>query len=165
MTETAITDRPRLATYEPRHETYGPGAGLTVGLLGVGCIAISLFGMNWVDAPGGTFLQLSGQARQLGSHPLGLPVFSYLVWVGFLLMAVTAGFVLLAGVPVPRTAAGNSYPRVIGALVAAFAAAAQMYVVVRGFPARLVAPGAWLGVAGYLITITGFIIGARRRVH
>lgn len=165
MTDTATTDRPLLATYEPRHETYGPGIGLTVGLVGVGCIAISLFGMNWLDALRGTFLQLGGQARQLGSHALGVPVFSYLVWAGFLFMAVTAMFVLLAGIPVPRTATGNSYPRVIGALVAAFAAAAQTYVIVRGFPARLVAPGAWLGVAGYLVTIVGFIIGAHRRVH
>lgn len=165
MTDTVTTDRPLRAAYEPRHETYGPGAGLTVGLIGVGCIAVSLFGANWLDVRRGAFLQLGGLARRLGVHQLGVPIFSYLVWAGYLLLALTAGLVLLAGIPLPRTAAGNSYPRVIGALVAAFAAAVQTYVIVRAFPARMAAPGAWVGVAGYLVVIAGFVIGARRRVH
>jgi hypothetical protein len=172
MTGTATTDRPLRPTFEPRHETYGPGAGFTVGLLGVGCIAVSLFGMPWLHvgtpwlrAGHDTFLELSGRARHVGVHDLGVPVYSYLSWAGFVLLAVTAGFVMFAGVPVPRSAAGNTYPRVIGALLAAFAAALQTYVITHAFPARLVAPGAWVGVAGYLVAIVGFVLGARRRVR
>ena len=165
MTRTATTDRPLHAAYEPRHETYGPGVGLTIGLLGLGCVALSLFAVRWLHIGGATFLHLSGLARNLGAHDLGIAAFGYLAWAGFVLFAVTVALVLLAGVPVPRSAAGNTYPRVIGALVAAFAAALQTYVITHAFPTRLAAPGAWLGVAGYLATIVGFVLGARRRVR
>jgi hypothetical protein len=156
---------PMRATFEPRHVTYGPGAGLTLGLIGLGCVAISLLAVSWLDAPGTSFLELGSRARRAGSAGLGVPAFGYLTWAGFVLLALTAALVLLAGIPVPRTATGNSYARIMGAAVAGAAAVAHTYAIVHAFPVALVAPGAWLGVAGYLTAVVGFVVGARRRVR
>jgi hypothetical protein len=161
----ATTPHPLQTTYEPPHVTYGPGAGLSVGLAGIGCVAVSLFGLDWVNARNGMFVELSRQARDLGSAHLGTMAYIYLAWAAFGVLALTGAFVVVAGIPVPRTAAGNTFPRVLGAIVASSAAAFQTYVVVHTFPMAVVAPGAWVGVAGYLLVVAGFVLGARRRVR
>jgi hypothetical protein len=161
----ATTPHPLQTTYEPRHVTYGPGAGLSVGLAGIGCIAVSIFGLNWIDARHGMFPELSRQARQLGPERLGALVYNYFAWAAFGVLALTAGFVVLACIPVPRTAAGNTYARVLGAIIAGAGAAIQTYAVVHTFPAAVVASGAWVGVAGYLVVLAGLVLGARRRVR
>jgi hypothetical protein len=159
------TTHPLQTTYEPRHVTYGPGAGLSVGLVGIGCLAISLFGLKWLGVRDGTFLTLSSHARHEGPHAVGAVAYNYLAWAAFVLVVLTAAFVVLACIPVPRTAAGNTYPRVFGAIIAGTGAALQAYAIVHSFPPALVAPGAWLGVAGYFVVIAGLVIGARRRVR
>jgi hypothetical protein len=161
----ATAPHPLHTTYEPRHVTYGPGAGLSVGLAGIGCVALSLFGLNWLNARNGMFLALSRQARDLGPEHLGAMAYVYLAWAAIGALALTAAFVVLAGIPIPRTAAGNTYSRVLGAIIAGAGAAIQTYVVAHTFPAAVVAPGAWVGVAGYLLVLSGFALGARRRVR
>jgi hypothetical protein len=161
----ATTPHPLQTTYEPRHVTYGPGAGLSVGLAGIGCVAISLFGLNWLNARDAMFVALSTEAGDPGSDRLGAVAHSYLAWGAFGMLALTAAFVLLACIPVPRTAAGNTYARIVGAIIAGAGAAIQTYTVVHTFPAAVVAPGAWVGVAGYLVVLAGLVLGARRRIR
>ena len=159
------TPHPLQTTYEPRHVTYGPGVGLSIGLVGIGCLAISLLGLKWLGVRDGTFLALSSQARHEGPGAVGAVAYNYLAWAAFVLLVLSTAFVLLACIPVPRTAAGNTYARVFGAIIAGTGAALQAYAIVHSFPPTLVAPGAWLGVAGYLVMIAGLVIGARRRVR
>jgi hypothetical protein len=161
----ATTPHPLQTTYEPPHVTYGPGAGLSVGLVGIGCIAVSLFGLTWLSGRDGTLVALSRQARRVGSDSLGPLVYNYLAWGAFVVFALTIALMVLACIPVPRTAAGNTYPRVLGAIVAGSGAAVQTYAITHAFPAPLIAPGAWLGVAGYFVVMVGLVLGARRRVR
>lgn len=135
-----------------------------MGLAGLVCTVLSLFVLSWMDADKGTFVDLGTAARQFGSdnYPY-TTAYLYAAWAGFVLLAVTVVLVLLAGLPLPRNATGNTYARIVGAIVAGGAAVLQTVTIVQVFkgPASPQA-GAWLGVAGYLIVIAGLVIGARR---
>jgi hypothetical protein len=144
---------------------YAPGPGLLLGLAGLVCVALSLFALKWADVEKGTFLNLGSQARKVGSdnYPY-TSVYLYAAWAGFVLFAVAVFLIVAAGLPVPRSATGNTYNRVLGSVVAGGAAVLQTVVIVKLFKGPASPQfGAWLGVAGYLVAVAGLTLGARRR--
>lgn len=148
----------------PKLVRYRPGAGLPVGLAGLALLALSLFAMRWVDGDGGMFGQVSRAIRSAGSARVADPLlFAYGSWGAFALAGLTAVFVLVAGVPLRPTTAGNTVPRVVGAVVAGGSAIVHALFVVDLFAGPVSPqPGAWLGVAGYLLAGAGITLGARR---
>jgi hypothetical protein len=110
---------------------YGPGLGLLIGLVGLVAALLSLFVLEWADVDQGTFLDLGKAARKVGSddYPYAT-AYIYVAWAGFVLFALAVLLVVVAGLPLPRSAAGNTYARVIGAVVAGGAAVLQTVVIV-----------------------------------
>jgi hypothetical protein len=143
---------------------YAPGIGLPVGLAGLVCAVLSLFVLNWAKADNSTFLDLGKAARKAGSDNYPYQAaYIYAAWAGFVFFAVVLVLVLLAGLPIPRNAAGNTYARVIGAVVAGGAAVLHTATVAEVFKGPISPQlGAWLGVAGYLVVVLGLVLGARR---
>lgn len=148
-----------------RAPRYAPGIGLLVSLVGVVCALLSLFVLKWVDGDKGKFLDLSKNARNLGSDhfPFNEASYLYAAWAGFVLFGLVIVLVVFAGIPLPRNSAGNTYARVIGAVLAGGAAVLQANTIAQVFKgATSPEAGAWLGVAGYLVVVVGLVLGARR---
>src|SRR5699024_2538490 len=111
-----------------------PGPGLLVGLIGLLCVLLSLFALNWADAAHGAFLDLSKAARAAGGDRYPYETaYLYAVWAGFALFGLSVVLTLLAGLPFPRNAVGNSYSRIVGAVVAGGAAVLQTVTIVEVF--------------------------------
>jgi len=146
---------------------YAPGAGVVASVLGLVGLVLSLFVINWDQDAGTSFLDLRRAANDLPDGvdlPTGLAVaVQYAIWGAFLLGAAAVVLAVLAGVPIPRTAAGNSYARVGGALVAGAGLVGQMIAMTqffKGDPSPQA--GAWCGLAGWALLLIGFVLGARR---
>lgn len=146
---------------------YAPGAGLAVAAVGLILAALSLFALDWADGSDGAFLDLSSRVRDAGSDAVNdNGIYLYAAWLGFVLFGVTVVLTVLAGLPVPPTAAGNRYPRIVCSLVAGLAAVLHTVAVVHVFRGPADPQfGAWLGVGGYLVVIVGMVLGARRVGH
>lgn len=151
----------------PGHQSvvaYRPGTGLAVGLLGVLLTVLSLVVVPWGDGDDSAFLDVSGALRDAGSSAVGdVLLYTYGAWAAFVLLLGSALLVVMACLPLPASAAGNTYARVAGAVVTGLAAVLHGYVLQQLFPGDLSpGPGAWLGLAGFLLSGVGMVVGARR---
>ncbi len=142
---------------------YAPGVGLLIGLIGLVAVALSLFALSWVKGNKGGFTDLSSAVRKAGGEHLNAAFYLYAAWGGYVLFGVVLVLGLLALLPVPPSAAGNTFAR-IGAAVAAGVAAVlhiwTMHKLATGDTVLHV--GAWLGLLGYLAVLVATIVGARR---
>lgn len=143
---------------------YRPGTGLAVGLLGVLLTVLSLLVVPWGEGDDNNFTDVSGALRDAGSAAVDdVFLYTYGAWAAFALLLVGASLVIMACLPLPASSAGNTYARVIGAIVTGLAAMLHGYFLQQLYPGDL-APelGAWLGLAGFLLSGSGMVIGARR---
>jgi len=143
---------------------YRPGTGLALGLLGVLLTALSLIVVPWGEGDDNRFTDVSGALRDAGSAAVDdVFLYTYGAWAAFGFLLVGAVLVVMACVPLPASAAGNTYARVLGAGVTGLAAMLHGYFLQQLYPGDL-APelGAWLGLAGFLLSGVGMVVGARR---
>ncbi len=145
---------------------YRPGAGIIVSVIGLVGVLLSLLVLKWADADRGTWLDLSKTLRQVHdtSHLTTpqLVTVQYGVWGAWALLVATVVLVVLAGIPVPRTRAGNTVWRIAGTIVVGVAAVVQTITITqvfKGSPSPQA--GAWIGVAGWLCVGVGLSLGAR----
>lgn len=152
----------------PSGKAYAPGVALVLGLVGLALVAASLLGLSWRD--GATFLDYGTAARKVSLDDVttiswldGVP-WLYATSAGFVLLGLALVWVVLAGIPVPSTYAGDRTQRIIATCICAVAAVLHMVTVVRGSrgPGAFDV-GAWLGVVGYFVAIAGLAVGNRRR--
>lgn len=143
---------------------YAPGAGLVLGLLGLVGVALSLFALSWVDGSKGGFTDLSSAIRAAGSERVpNTALYLYGAWAGFALFGLAVVLTVLALVPIPSSAAGNTYARVGAAVVAGTAAVLHIWTMHKVSSGDTVLHvGAWLGLLGYLVLLAATIVGARR---
>lgn len=147
---------------------FAPGAALVVGLVGLVLVALSLLGLSWADHV--SFLDIGRQARKASLSDAttdswldGVP-WLYVTSVGFVLLALAALWVVLAGIPAPNSYRGDLTQRTVATCICAVGAVLHTVTVVRMFrgPASPDV-GAWLGVVGYFVAIIGLIVGNRAR--
>lgn len=123
--------------------------------------------LDWAKADKSGFLDL---AKGLRNTPDGLSLtfaqnitVAYGVWAAFTLFGLTVVLVLLAGIPLPQSAAGNTYARVVGALIVGLGAVGQIVTMTQLFKGDPTPQfGAWLGLIGWFVIAVGFVLGARR---
>lgn len=147
--------------------SYRPGAGLACGVLGLLLLLLGLLALPWADASRSRFTDLSSGVRDAGSDAVDdLALYHYAAWLGFALLVLLLVLVVLSGVPLPRSSAGNSVARVIGALLAGLGLVLHVVTVTHVFrgPATP-AFGAWVGAAGYVVLLVAMVLGARRVIR
>lgn len=146
---------------------YRPGWGLGLGLTGVLLVVLSLLVVPWGDGDASRFTDLSGGLRDAGSEAVDdVFLYAYGAWAGFLLLTLSLVLVLVACLPLPATSAGNTYARVVGAVVTGLAAVLHGYLLQQVYVGDLSPePGAWLGLVGFVLAGAGMVVGARRRIR
>ena len=133
---------------------------LVIGTIGLALIALSLFVLDW--GPDATFSDIRTGLRDLDPSEWADKVVKYYTqWLGYVWLGVT-------GLAVAFAAGGRGAARrsahVGAALLAGLGAVLATFVIVRGFRGPGPGPefGAWLLVGGYLVTLAGLIVSARR---